>query len=206
MLRGRTLPRSFYARDALQVAPELLNKVLDRNGGDGAASRRASSRSRRTAAPTIPGSHAFRGRRARNATMFGPPGHLYVYFTYGMHWCANAVCGPGSHPARGAAARGGAAARARRHALAATGRASRPRSAAPGRRGWRRRSRSTARFDGADLVSGPAADRRRRHRAADAAGRDDAHRPRPPAAARISLALHRRRRPEPLGARSASLR
>ncbi|MFC9735764.1 DNA-3-methyladenine glycosylase [Streptomyces roseolus] len=87
------LPRSFFDRPVLEVAPDLLGRTLVRTTDEGTMELRLTE-VEAYAGAIDPGSHAFRGRTARNAVMFGPPGHAYVYFTYGMWHCLNLVCGP----------------------------------------------------------------------------------------------------------------
>ena len=134
------------------VAPLLLNKVLV-----------CGSRAGRIVEVEAycgaedPGSHAYRGLTKRNATMFGPAGHLYVYFSYGVHWCANVVCGDGGlphavllralAPSWGVEAMRGARARGQKHPVS-----DRDLCRGPGR--LCQALDITRDHDGADLVSG----------------------------------------------------
>ncbi|MBD1540068.1 DNA-3-methyladenine glycosylase [Arthrobacter sp. S13_S34] len=90
--------REFLSGDARQLAPLLLGAVLTHDSRDGAVSVRLTEVEAylgpEDSLHPDPGSHTYRGPTPRNAPMFGPAGHLYVYFTYGMHHCTNIVCGP----------------------------------------------------------------------------------------------------------------
>ena len=89
---ARRLTRAFFDRAPEELAPDLLNKLLvSTRDGEKLIARIVEVEAYCGSAD--PASHAYRGKTARNATMFGPPGHLYVYFTYGMHYCANVVAG-----------------------------------------------------------------------------------------------------------------
>lgn len=86
-------PRDFFARNALDVAPELLGCLLTTRLEQGTVTVRITE-VEAYAGALDPASHAYRGRTARNAVMFGPPGYAYVYFIYGMHYAVNVVCAP----------------------------------------------------------------------------------------------------------------
>jgi DNA-3-methyladenine glycosylase len=90
---GPLLPREFFARPALAVAGELLGCVLAHDTSAGLVAVVLTEVEAYEGAAD-PASHAYRGQTVRNAVMFGAPGHAYVYFTYGMHFCVNLVCLP----------------------------------------------------------------------------------------------------------------
>lgn len=90
----RVLPREFFDRPVLEIAADLLGVVVEHG-----PVRVRVTEVEAYDGPNDPASHAFRGRTARNCVMFEGPGLLYVYFTYGMHWCANLVCGAPGVPA-----------------------------------------------------------------------------------------------------------
>ena len=87
------LPRSFFAGSSVTVAPALLGCVLSSWSADGVVAV-AITEVEAYEGESDPASHAYRGQTRRNGVMYGEPGHAYVYFTYGMHFCVNLVCRP----------------------------------------------------------------------------------------------------------------
>ena len=87
------LDRDFFDRPVVEVARSLLGCVLSRRTAEGEVAVRLTE-VEAYAGSADSASHSYRGRTPRTAVMFGPPGHAYVYFTYGMHFCVNLVCGP----------------------------------------------------------------------------------------------------------------
>lgn len=95
-MTNHRLSRADFAGPAEHVAPLLLGAVMESRVPEACSDSvavRISEVEAYGGAGADPASHAHRGSTKRNATMFGEPGHLYVYFVYGMHWCANVVCG-----------------------------------------------------------------------------------------------------------------
>ena len=130
------IPRDFFARHSVEVAPDLLGCVLEHETPAGLVAVELTE-VEAYAGRSDPASHAYRGKTRRNAVMFGPPGHAYVYFTYGMHFCVNMVCLGEEDSASAVLLRAGAIIAGEDLARA-------------------RRTRGTARVASRDLARGPA--------------------------------------------------
>lgn len=155
-MTGHLPERHLFLASALELAPQLLGAVLSHRTEQGTVSVQLTEVEAYQGA-VDPGSHAFRGRTRRNSVMFGEPGHLYAYFSYGMHTCANIVCSPAG-TASGILLRGGRVvdgvelARARRGARRSTAVADRDLARGPAR--LTVALGITLADDGADLLAG----------------------------------------------------
>ncbi|AGW42134.1 3-methyladenine DNA glycosylase [Leifsonia xyli subsp. cynodontis DSM 46306] len=150
--------RDTFLASSLAVAPRLLGAVLRHESAEGAVALRITEVEAYTGEGLDPGSHAFRGRTKRNAAMYGEPGRLYAYFTYGMHVCANVVCSPEGEASavllRGAEVVEGVALAGRRRA-GASGRRIPPRDLARGPARLVVAAGIGLADDGADLLAPP---------------------------------------------------
>ena len=135
------IPREFFDRPSVQVAPDLLGVVIEHQTAAGLVAVQLTE-VEAYAGASDPASHAYRGRTQRNAVMFGPVGHAYVYFTYGMYFCVNLVCLGEQGPA---GQEGASAVLLRAGAIIAGEELARA-----------RRTRSSAAISSRDLARGPA--------------------------------------------------